>query len=192
MRRCLLALALMASTADARTLIFEGVATHQLEPGVDPFVRLGDKLIIRFDYDPATQPRAIDAGLSDDPEMLLFGPGFSAAMTNGLRWSESDEYSNGFVLMKDGPTPSFSTYLIPTWTAIRPILRVSDSEFSIEPGGDYYFNTTPSLGFKGAMRLVFVADAVPEPTSWALMIAGFGLLGATIRASSGRARVLSI
>jgi hypothetical protein len=35
-------------------------------------------------------------------------------------------------------------------------------------------------------------DPVPEPATWAMMIAGFGLLGATVRASSQRARVLSI
>jgi hypothetical protein len=50
------------------------------------------------------------------------------------------------------------------------------------PGG----SNTPvfSLG-----QVTVPAAAVPEPASWALMLGGFGLLGATVRRRSRVARV---
>lgn len=177
MRAFVLALAIVASGAEARTLIYEGIVAAQENPGDDPFVALGDKLTIRFGYDPATQPRAIDANLTDDPEVLLFGPGFSAFTNRGLAWTFGDEYLDQGVLLKDGQEPAFSALLIPTNTASRPILRVSQSGFSIEPGDGFYGNQTPSLGFSGDLRLSFAGNPVPEPATWALMLAGFGMLG---------------
>jgi hypothetical protein len=38
----------------------------------------------------------------------------------------------------------------------------------------------------------FTSGAVPEPASWALMIAGFGLIGASLRNTNGRRRVTTV
>jgi hypothetical protein len=177
-------LALLASAADGRSHTFVGTVTEQIEPGSDPLVSLGDTLTVRFDYDPATQPRGIDASVTDDPDVWLFGTGFQAYMDNGLSWVAAHEYSNGFVLLHDKPgvNPTFFAWLIPTGTATLPILRIWDTGFSIEPGGFYYGNTTPSLGFGGRLT------RVPEPVTWGMMVAGFGLLGARVRASALKAR----
>lgn len=194
MRGYILALALIAGSADARTLIFEGKVTQQQTPGTDPLVKLGDTLTIRFDYDPATQPRAIDAGLTDDPSIFLFGPGFQASMDNGLSWGASDIYDDTGVLLSDeiGGAQNFFAYLVPTNTATRPILRVSQNAFSIEPGGDYYGNRTPTLGFSGIMNLNYAMTHAPEPETWAMMILGFGAVGVSIRQRSSRRAIQSL
>lgn len=67
-----------------------------------------------------------------------------------------------------------------------------DPGFIISAGGNLYGNSTPSPGFSGiwdfADSTVMVDGvlAVPEPSIWALMVTGLGLLGAALRR---RARV---
>jgi hypothetical protein len=167
----------LCGSVEARVIEFFGVVTEQHSPGVDPLVALGDTLTIRFAYDPATQPRASDAGLSDNPFVWLFGPGFEAYMSNGLRWRSSQEYSNGFVLLYDEPgkVPGFDTWLVPSGTAALPPLRASHLAFRIEDGQGYYGNQTRSLGFSGLMI------RVPEPETWGMMVLGFGAVGAVSR-----------
>lgn len=45
----------------------------------------------------------------------------------------------------------------------------------------YGFETTPGVGINPPEAIANAAAAVPEPASWALMIGGFGLVGATMR-----------
>jgi len=48
------------------------------------------------------------------------------------------------------------------------------------PTGTWYFTLTTSGG--DSMRVVSMSpDAVPEPASWAMMIGGFGMVGAAMR-----------
>ncbi len=82
-------------------------------------------------------------------------------------------------------TPAFSTVIQSTLVPGRLTLRFSDAgEFlsvglgSVTGGEDFRFafgaNETEA-------RLTLRAFAVPEPAAWALMIAGFGLVGAALR-----------
>jgi len=52
-------------------------------------------------------------------------------------------------------------------------------QITVSPGDSwgFYVNTTDSFGGRGALSI----STVPEPHSWALLIAGFGLTGAALR-----------
>ncbi|QGN54632.1 PEPxxWA-CTERM sorting domain-containing protein [Novosphingobium sp. Gsoil 351] len=68
----------------------------------------------------------------------------------------------------DGLTYSISDF---SWNRTRanPV-----SEFSAVPGGDLN-------DYNGNFRLSAVTAAVPEPATWAMMLAGFGILGGALR-----------
>ena len=53
-------------------------------------------------------------------------------------------------------------------------------EFSAYVGDNEWKNTTADSR-DASINYVFRVDAVPEPATWALMLAGFGLVGATMR-----------
>lgn len=71
-------------------------------------------------------------------------------------WAVPPVYSYGLVARDSGTLPSITT---------------SKLRFSAA-GGDNYYAVSEIQGF---------AAAVPEPASWALMIAGLGLIGAAMR-----------
>ncbi|MBP6775639.1 MAG: PEPxxWA-CTERM sorting domain-containing protein [Piscinibacter sp.] len=84
------------------------------------------------------------------------------------------------------------------WTHVSFAIRASDLTTLTGSAAELLTNTTvlrlyhgPQLSFPGnpiAAKLgVDNVAAVPEPTSWALMIAGLGLIGALTRRSTGRA-----
>jgi hypothetical protein len=52
---------------------------------------------------------------------------------------------------------------------------------SYDFGGDQTSDIVQGLEYDGTAVLDFAQSFVPEPASWALMIAGFGLAGATLR-----------
>ncbi|WP_226895944.1 PEPxxWA-CTERM sorting domain-containing protein [Polymorphobacter sp. PAMC 29334] len=61
----------------------------------------------------------------------------------------------------------------------------SDSYQSVLNEEGYFtilYDNTYQHGLSGSATLVSIAAAVPEPASWALMIAGFGLVGGAMRA----------
>lgn len=51
------------------------------------------------------------------------------------------------------------------------------------PGFSRDFNTLPPVQTPGeyTLSITRVSDAVPEPSTWMMMVAGFGLLGGTVR-----------
>ena len=54
--------------------------------------------------------------------------------------------------------------------------------FSLNPGGSSYAIQLGEVGApEGTLTITPAIAAVPEPTTWAMMIGGFGLAGATLR-----------
>ena len=51
--------------------------------------------------------------------------------------------------------------------------------FNVAQGDTYGFYVAPEFAFFGRGSLTI--GAIPEPSSWAMLIAGFGLVGATLR-----------
>lgn len=49
------------------------------------------------------------------------------------------------------------------------------------PNGTFYFQLQTSNGSGDRLAVTSIAPGVPEPASWALMVAGFGLVGAAAR-----------
>jgi hypothetical protein len=112
------------------------------------------------------------------------GTGDTTHIANGTGWYFSPSFSWGFapagsaVLRAscdasgvfNGDTSGFNQRLC--WHTSNGVLtggwRVGDA---------YWLNDEPS----GYTKLLFTNTAVPEPASWALMIAGFGLVGAAMR-----------
>jgi hypothetical protein len=81
-------------------------------------------------------------------------------------------------------------FLIPLAYLTDGIAGLTDFTQLVAPGGRFTFRLSQAFGYSvaggasyGNARLgeFFVPNAVPEPASWAMMIAGFGLAGAAVR-----------
>ena len=78
----------------------------------------------------------------------------------------------GFVI--NGVLTQLTTNGIP-----RPALQFGTYSFNVNAGDNFGFFVRTTDGALG--RGVFTVNAVPEPSSWAMLIAGFGLVGAAAR-----------
>ncbi|NIJ08399.1 hypothetical protein FHS31_002016 [Sphingomonas vulcanisoli] len=79
---------------------------------------------------------------------------------------------------------SFSLYLL--GSTVNPTQGLTATPTSLTVS----FNQTGSSGYSASGTLaVPPASAVPEPASWAMMVGGFGLLGATLRRKRSNALV---
>lgn len=132
-------------------------------------------------------------GTYKGPANALIGVFLSDDQPTGLGGPDSLDFTDPLVVGAAGFAPllnqiffigdgltgdgsgAIQTFLAPTGST-RLFLAVADSIGS-------------SVGNEGSLRVTFgsTGGAVPEPASWALMIAGFGLAGATLR----RRRVLA-
>ena len=97
--------------------------------------------------------------------------------SNGADWFYSDQWSWGFKPIGVG----FTKYQC-DFNAPDSSLCVHTLNFA----GGYSINTIVGLNNSSAYeKLVFVANdgpgGVPEPATWAMLIAGFGMVGATLR-----------
>lgn len=54
-------------------------------------------------------------------------------------------------------------------------------QFTLEAGEGLYNNLYNSQGFKGTWDFAGSTAAIPEPSTWAMLITGFGLAGVAIR-----------
>jgi len=55
------------------------------------------------------------------------------------------------------------------------------NQFTLEAGNGLYNNLYNSQGFKGTWDFAGSSAAIPEPSTWAMLITGFGLAGVAIR-----------
>jgi hypothetical protein len=91
-----------------------------------------------------------------------------------------------------GANPLTATVLGNVFSIVVPLSLLPSTGFAPT---DYGFNIWPRVGFGNNNQISDFAPndgtlaAVPEPASWALMIAGFGLAGGLLRRRSLRAAV---
>ena len=109
---------------------------------------------------------------------VLFDTGNNASVThsaNGTEWYNHDNFSLGFV--DPAHTVNKNSCDFRTTGGLRLCIH-TDSGF-----GGYRINDITGLnGSTAYEKLAFTSNgAVPEPAAWALMIAGFGLVGASLR-----------
>jgi hypothetical protein len=180
-----------------------GYGPSDLNTGVDPNLATGNivTLTARFNADRAfAQGGGFLAGLYGLPTS---GDEFWRLDVGGLTWNSAHEMYDGFPIYVDdenfyadpsitfagGKVTGVSGVMVPTWTDTVPVFRLSD--FRIEPGEGLYGNTYGTQGFKGTWDYAnssAILTGVPEPTTWAIMIIGFGMTGAAIRSARRAAR----
>lgn len=180
-----------------------GYGPSDLNTGVDPNLAAGNivTLTARFNADRAfAQGGGFLAGLYGLP---TGGDEFWRLDVGGLTWNSAHEMYDGFPIYVDdenfyadpsitfagGKVTGVSGVMVPTWTDTVPVFRLSD--FRIEPGEGLYGNTYGTQGFKGTWDYAnssATLTGVPEPTTWAIMIIGFGMTGAAIRSARRAAR----
>ena len=96
-------------------------------------------------------------------------------------------YTASFWLASDGYTPNDFSVQGPGSLFLGPITDIPASPFTqyygtfVGSGSDTItFSAANDPGYLG-LDNVSVTSAVPEPAAWGLMLAGFGLVGATMR-----------
>lgn len=109
-------------------------------------------------------------------------PGTSAELSGVASTGGALSFTATYDLSTDIYEPNYSR------ADLLPLdLRVFDMHGGIVPQGIVPDGTTLAPGLFdpnlpiAAGKIALVGGAVPEPASWALMIAGFGLVGATLR-----------
>lgn len=168
-------LASAPATANLITLRYEGRVDAQYGTGSSPYAKIGDTLTISFAFDPATQ--MIDP-FYDSGDYVFQGSNpatFNIRTSAGLEWIAADEiHDMGVFLSLNHGVPTFTAHSFIKVNANLPELTVYGNRFSIV-GPDY---SERGVGFGGSFTLV---DGIPEPATWALMIAGFGAVGVSAR-----------
>lgn len=181
----LLAALLLAAPAAAQTLLFEIFAA----PGVTDPRRFSFQLdttqpprgpvipgnSARFNGTPFTftVPSGVGAGTISGTESGPFdGPTFSTTLNQGgvfIARIDSIRVPSQF------QQNSFFGPQLFTGTTAAPQFRLGEFALTTTP------NNPPGVVFDFRIRISQVASAVPEPATWATMLAGFGLVGVTLR-----------
>ena len=132
---------------------------------------------------------------SFEDQYNLFNDGF--ASTGGLNQNITLKYltkldlgqleTGGNVLsnkvFKDGNELIGGTLTNPGFTFDFFAVKAGNTSvlFAVDPAGSSFDFSTARLKNKGVSHIVFFGTAVPEPATWAMMIGGFGLIGAAAR-----------
>ena len=133
-------------------------------------VALGDAVVVRFRADVGGNPGATN--------LASIATTLSAIDSVGSTFPDLVRLHAGFA----GVSLAAGTY----WASLSGVAEIGQSlEFSI-PAATRQFNgetETTNLGAFAPFRLSddVAAGAVPEPITWVLMVAGFGLTGLTLR-----------
>jgi hypothetical protein len=191
----LVACAFLAAPAGASTYLAElhGVVSQQIDLSFsDPHVKLGDVYTITARFDDSM----IEPYWSTDGTQLIAAHAVSfqgAPLTgdfsfkvegSGFEWSSFTDRLDGARLFFDnGKVSGFSGDLLPAETDERPGIESSGPALAHIYGGENTdLNNYKSPGFWVTWDLDgSKVTAVPEPASWAMMIAGFGLVGGGLR-----------
>jgi len=195
--------AVVASSANAATYFAEihGTLTSQIDTSFnDPKLKVGDVLtltarlsdeFLNTNYDPYT-------GFADHYIVAPWGlpttgPTFFRIDGPNMTWASVDDISNGpaiafengkitglrFAFAPDGDSRPAMQAGVTTTAQIGPGDKIFD-------GHGLYLSTYTTPGFNiswdyAGSTFSEIGGAVPEPASWAMMIAGFGAVGATMR-----------
>lgn len=164
-----------------------GTALGGINPGFSLYSGLAHLAPFKADYDSAAGSIAIrDAvggvGLTEGSFRTLT----NWSITNddndpasvftyiGHAYDGSVDYGTGVIAGGDGLADHF----------VSQVFHLTAGDYSIFVGGTDYFNSTtpfPSLGVTG------VVSVVPEPETYAMLLSGLGLLGASTMRRRGRA-----
>ncbi len=185
------------------TVDLDGVLTAQDAPGVDPRFQVGDEVRVKAQFDWAHQtpwpgqPFNV-AGVYDQP--------FTVSL-DGVTWTSVDYIYDRqpFFTFPDGRTLDYPAImfaggkvlglvgdLLPVDSATTPRLDLGSTilttgtavlspTFHISSADGLYGNTSETLGFTGVWDLDNSYVLVPEPRGWALLLAGFALIGVAKR-----------
>jgi len=199
-----IACALMASQAGAVTYIAElkGTIYEQIDPGFnDPNISVGETITVSAKFD---ESRVYDddfPGPDYNPfpvahlgNLRTTGAEFFRVDSANLTWGGADRfggYGYPWITFENGKITNLWLFTLAADSDATPGIDSVGPGDGLIYGGDHIDgNTYVSPGFR--IRWDFAGSsvsAVPEPASWAMMIAGFGAVGATMRRRRGVAPV---
>ncbi len=208
MRKVLLAALLMGASGSAQAVTYVGelkgtvtsqFSTYFTTAGAKADIKVGDVITASFSF------VANDASTTG-PLGMMMGHSLAAMMTNqasfelaGHRWTSRGDFLAGLVTPQFGtPDDPFAPLFLTMDDAPGAgDLAVTGYSFEI---GEFGYDLYQGHGYAGmfdrsslklwadgvlitggADKAVIERAPVPEPASWALMIAGFGLAGAALR-----------
>lgn len=167
------------SISDDLSLLSDGVIPPDYTPwdsSTDVFT-FDPSTMIRFDFGGPMRVSAMlaDVDNNDDYVFTFFNGSAQVGQAAALA-------SDGFVTVEaggletfEGSNPSDIHYYAPFDFSGAPIVATS-VVFSVGADND---------SLMGLGEVEFFGGAVPEPASWAMMLAGFGLAGAALRRKRG-------
>lgn len=183
----------LPSNAAIYEITVRGTLIEQLAVGTLPGLDVGDVLTMTTRFD-SSRISLLSSGSQQAHLWPLptTGPEFWRIDGEGFTWISRDDYLDGLggpnIYMNHGHVYDMSGNLVRSNSSISPylILHGTGDTFSIVTKSFLYNNTTDAGSFKGLWdfeRAEVKIDGVlvPEPSTWALMILGFGAAGAMIR-----------
>ena len=177
---------------------FDGLAVDSLltDDGNVTYSTTGGTPLVTDDYLTSTSPQGLGATnvgffLTTDSLTLTFDSAITAFAIDINTFATADGSYSGLLNTGDTVDSIFETF--PGFGTGQFIGFISDTAFTSltisSPGGFAY--TVDTLIY-GEARDVIEPGAIPEPGTWALMIGGFGLAGASLRRRRESAALQSI
>lgn len=134
-----------------------------------PLQNIGGTFSVTFD------PAVNSSGILNSLSIAYPGLAFSAANTGFTATPGS------FGVMTIGGLPSgVGSLATGTSDFVLQFIGAGSSPFSYLPLS-FRYSTGAGQAWSGDFQIDVINAAVPEPATWALMIAGFGLIGASLR-----------
>lgn len=186
----------MATQAATYYVQLTGTVTSQANPGSDPNIAVGDKVVMSGRF---TDDVVFDNGVNRYAAVYglpTSGNYYWNVKLNGLTWKSQDEFLDGFPfdfdpadhplsapyfeLLPGGGIGTPSGWLIPVDTNQVPTFDLKPG--AIRSGDLLYGNSYETPGFDISWDLAGATfTEVPEPATWAMSLAGFGMIGFAAR-----------
>lgn len=98
---------------------------------------------------------------------------------NGASVALGQGTDSAFTIYKSGNIVSNGTYALAGLGQTQGVIQYTSGASSLKVGPQYIYDATFTLGADGVLR--YTVAAVPEPETYALLLAGLGLVGAAAR-----------